>query len=118
VSYDLAVWEACLTSDRATPQEVLDDLWSRYEGTSPQAPSPPLASYLELLLGRFPDEGPAASVESVWAMSGVLGSASGPWVYLTLTYPAARRFLKLFVSEALSRGLACFDPQTGELHQP
>jgi hypothetical protein len=89
VSYDLVVWDGDRSLDHHQAGAVYDDLYERYlESDAVVAPPVPrITAYVEALLARYPDD---ADHGVVRASAPVLEEASGPVVYLTISYRARR----------------------------
>jgi hypothetical protein len=108
MSYDLAVWDGELPrGDEAGA--VFDELYERYLDSEDVIAelSPRIAAYVEALVERYPDN----SADSPWASPPVFDEASGPIVYLTMSYSMAEEVSEYAAALAREHGLVCFDPQ-------
>jgi hypothetical protein len=115
MSYDLAVWDGERPPDDRQAGSVYDELFARYLETDDTVPpSARVVEYVAALLGRYPDD-PGGS--SVWASPPVMDEASGPIVYLVMSYGAAGEVSAYAAALAAGHGLVCFDPQ-GECLRP
>lgn len=83
------------------------------ETGEPVGPSARIRAYVEALVRQYPDEAPTG----VWASSPVIDAASGPIVYLVMTYARAAEVAEFAATLARDHGLICFDPQ-GETLRP
>ncbi|WP_432172957.1 hypothetical protein [Streptomyces sp. Tue6028] len=113
MSYDLAVWDGERPLDNDQACSTYDELYERYldSDDAVMPPTPRIAAYVEALLVRYPDDGDRDVVDVVWASPPVLNEASGPIVYLLMTYGKAVEVSDYAASLAREHGLACFDPQ-------
>lgn len=108
MSYDLAVWDGERPRDEEAGA-VFDDLFERYldsEDGLTEA-SPRIEAYVEALVQRYPDDAPG----SPWASPPVMDEASGPIVYLLVSYSRAEEVSEFAVALAHEHGLVCYDPQ-------
>lgn len=114
MSYDLAVRDGVRPLDDDQAGSVYDELHVRYlesdEVTAP--PTPAIVAYVEALLQRYPDD---IDGDTVWASPPVMDEASGPIVYLVMSYRAPQEVLDHAVSLAHEHGLVCYDPQVARL---
>jgi hypothetical protein len=108
MSYDLAVWGGELPRDEEA-DEVFDELFDRYLDSEDglTEPSPRIEAYVEALAERYPDDVPA----SPWASPPVMDEASGPIVYLLMSYSRAEEVAEYAATLARELGLVCYDPQ-------
>lgn len=115
MSYDLAVWDGDRPIDNHRAGSTYDELYERYlESDDIVVPSEPrIAAYVQALVARYPDD--ERSV--VWASPPVLDEASGPIVYLLMSYGKAEEVSEYAAALAHEHGLICFDPQ-GECLRP
>lgn len=109
MSYDLAVWEGERPLDDAEAGAIYDELYERYLESQDTVvpPSPRIDAYVETLVERYPDDVP----RSPWASPPVIDEASGPIVYLLMTYSRAEDVSAYAAALAREHGLICFDPQ-------
>ncbi|MFD7984723.1 hypothetical protein ACFV4M_15295 [Kitasatospora indigofera] len=116
MSYDLAVWDADRPPDNRQAGSIYDELYVRHLESDDVmvAPAPRIAAYVEALLERYPDD-EARNV--VWASPPVIDEASGPIVYLQMSWGQAGDVSEYAASLAREHGLVCFDPQ-GECLRP
>ena len=93
-----------------------DELYERYVESDDVVvtPAPRIVAYVEALVARYPDD-----VDSgvVWASPPVVEEASGPIVYLLMSYGKAEEVSEYAAALARKHGLVCFDPQ-GECLRP
>ncbi|MET9104102.1 hypothetical protein [Streptomyces antibioticus] len=68
---------------------------------------------MEALVARYPDDDRSI----VWASPPVIEEASGPIVYLLMSYSKAEEVSEYAAELAGEHGLVCFDPQ-GECLRP
>lgn len=110
MSYDLAVWDGERPRDDIQAGSVYDELYERYlesdEGVV--SPAPRIAAYVEALVERYPDE---IDGSVVWTSPPVIDEASGPIVYLLMSFSEAEEVSEYAASLARERGLVCYDPQ-------
>ncbi|MER5905151.1 hypothetical protein ABT150_34575 [Streptomyces mirabilis] len=116
MSYDLAVWDGERPLDNHQAGSAYDELYERHLESDDVVvpPAPRIVAYLEALVARYPEE---ADRSVVWASSPVIDEASGPIVYLLMSYGKAEEVPEYAAALARERGLVCFDPQ-GECLQP
>ncbi|MGW5641098.1 hypothetical protein, partial [Streptomyces sp. NPDC003832] len=116
VSYDLAVWDGDRPLDNRRASLTYDELYERYlESDDVVAPpAPRIVAYVEGLLARYPDD---VEGSVVWASPPVIEEASGPVVYLLISYGKAEEVSEYAAELAREHGLVCFDPQ-GECLRP
>lgn len=114
MSYDLAVWDGDRPIDDRRASVTYDELYARYLESDHVAvpPTPRIVAYVEALVTRYPD---TADHRVVWASPPVAEEASGPIVYLLLTYDDAEEVSGYAAALALEHGLVCFDPQVERL---
>ncbi|MEU0603364.1 hypothetical protein ABZ484_34830 [Streptomyces sp. NPDC006393] len=110
MSYDLAVWDGERPLDNHQAGSVYDQLYARYLESDDVVvpPAPRIVAYVEALVGRYPDD---ADGSVVWASPPVIDEASGPIVYLLMSYSKAEEVSEYVASLAREHGLVCFDPQ-------
>ncbi|KAF3465473.1 hypothetical protein [Streptomyces sp. Tu 3180] len=110
MSYDLAVWDGERPLDDDHAGSVYDELYARYlesdEGVV--SPAPRIAAYVEALVERYPDD---TDRSAVWASPPVIDEASGPIVYLLMSFSKAEEVSEYAASLAREHGLVCYDPQ-------
>ncbi|MFI0960594.1 hypothetical protein ACH4S8_04095 [Streptomyces sp. NPDC021080] len=115
MSYDLAVWDGDRPLDDDQAGSTYDELYERYLESDDVAvpPVPRIRAYVEALVERYPDD----VARSVWASPPVIEEASGPMVYLLMSYSKAEEVSEYAAVLAHEHGLICFDPQ-GECLRP
>lgn len=115
MSYDLAVWDGDRPIDNHRAGSTYDELYERYLESDDVVvpPEPRITAYVQALVARYPDD--ERSV--VWASPPVLDEASGPIVYLLMSYGKAEEVSEYAAALAHEHGLICFDPQ-GECLRP
>ncbi|MFE7033736.1 hypothetical protein ACFU9Y_25810 [Streptomyces sp. NPDC057621] len=93
-----------------------DELYERYLESDDAVvpPTPRIAAYAEALVARCPD---GADGSVVWASPPVIEEASGPIVYLLMSYGKAEEVSGYAATLAREHGLVCFDPQGKCLRQ-
>lgn len=116
VSYDLAVWDGDRPFDNRAASSTYDELYERYLESDDVAvpPAPRIVAYVEALVARYPDD---VDRGVVWASPPVIDEASGPIVYLLMSYSQAEEVSGFAAALAREHGLVCFDPQ-GECLRP
>lgn len=115
MSYDLAVWDGDRPFDNRAAGSTYDELYDRYL-ESDQVVVPPasrIVAYVKALVARYPDDDRSV----VWASPPVIEEASGPIVYLLMSYGQAEEVSEYAAELAREYGLVCFDPQ-GECLRP
>ena len=107
MSYDLAVWEGPAPKSNDEAGSTLDDLYERYLESEDAAvpPNPRVQAYIASLRERYPDD----TDESPWATPSGMDEASGPIVYLLLSYSHADELSEYVSQLARAHGLVCFD---------
>jgi hypothetical protein len=103
VSYDFAIWEG-----DAPTQAAFEDLYERYIEADGQPPTTRIRAFCEALDAQFP--GPQ-SEDSPWAAGGAVDNASGPLVYVAVSYSRADEVGAVASQLAAEHGLVFFDPQ-------
>lgn len=116
VSYDLAVWDGERPPDAHRAGSTYDELYERYLESDDVVvpPAPSIAAYVDALVSRYPDD---VDGSAVWASTPVIDEASGPIVYLVMSYGKAEEVSDYAATLAREHGLVCFDPQ-GECLRP
>ncbi|MFI8389979.1 hypothetical protein [Streptomyces sp. NPDC085540] len=116
MSYDLAVWDGDRPLDDHQAGSTYDELYERYLGADEAVvpPAPSIVAYVEALVARYPDD---VDRRVVWASPPVIEEASGPIVYLLMSYGKAEEVSEYAAALAREHGLVCFDPQ-GECLRP
>ncbi|MFE3329013.1 hydroxymethylbilane synthase [Streptomyces sp. NPDC059176] len=109
VSYDLAVWDGERPLDDDAAGSAFDEMHERYLESEDVAvpPSPRIEAYVNALIERYPED----DRDSPWASPPVIDEASGPIVYLLMSYSRAEEVSEYAASLAREYGLICFDPQ-------
>lgn len=79
-------------------------------------PSARIESHLKALIERYPEDD-QDGYRSTWASPPLIDEASGPMVYLLMSYSQAEEVSECAAQLARSNGLVCFDPQ-GETLRP
>ncbi|MFF8873374.1 hypothetical protein [Streptomyces massasporeus] len=109
MSYDLAVWDGDRPLDNRAASSMYDELYERYlESDDVAPPVPRIVAYVEALVAQYPDD---VHRNVVWASSPVIDEASGPIVYLLMSYSKAEEMSEYAAVLAREHGLVCFDPQ-------
>lgn len=116
MSYDLAVWDGDRPLDNNQAALTYDELYERYLESDDVVvpPAPCITAYVEALVARYPDD---VDCSGVWASPPVIEEASGPIVYLLMSYGKAQEVSEYAAELAREHGLVCFDPQ-GECLRP
>jgi hypothetical protein len=114
VSYDLAVWDGERPPDNHQAGFVYDELYERYLESDDVVvpPTPRIVVYVGALVDRYPDD---IDGSVVWASPPVINDASGPIVYMAMSYSQAEEVSEHAASLAREHGLVCYDPQTESL---
>jgi hypothetical protein len=114
VSYDLAVWDGVRPVGNRQARSTYDELYESYlESDGVVVPAAPrIVAYVEALVARYPD---AVDSGAVWASAPVIEEASGPIVYLLMSYSTADEVSEYAAELAREHGLVCFDPQAERL---
>ncbi|MFC9457436.1 hypothetical protein [Streptomyces sp. NPDC056983] len=109
MSYDLAVWDGDRPLDNHRAGSTYDELYERYLESDDVVvpPEPRITAYVQALVAQYPDD--ERSV--IWASPPVLDEASGPIVYLLMSYGKAEEVSEYAAALAREHGLICFDPQ-------
>ncbi|MFF5523148.1 hypothetical protein [Streptomyces coeruleorubidus] len=115
MSYDLAVWDGDRPFDNRAAGSTYDELYERYLESDDVVvpPAARIVAYVEALVARYPDDDRSV----VWASPPVIEEASGPIVYLLMSYGQAEEVSEYAAELAREHGLVCFDPQ-GECLRP
>ncbi|MGW0886540.1 hypothetical protein [Streptomyces sp. NPDC002671] len=116
MSYDLAVWDGDRPLDNRQAGSTYDELYERYLESDDVVvpPAPRIVAYVEALVARYPDD---ADHSVVRASTPVIDEASGPIVYLLMSYGKAEGVSEYAAALAREHRLVCFDPQ-GECLRP
>ncbi|WP_103508471.1 hypothetical protein [Streptomyces sp. SM13] len=116
MSYDLAVWAGDRPLDNHQAGSTYDELYECYLESDDVVvpPVPDIRAYVEALVARYPDD---IDRSVVWASPPAIDEASGPIVYLLMSYGKAEEVSEYAASLAREHGLICFDPQ-GECLRP
>ncbi|MEU6706223.1 hypothetical protein [Streptomyces wuyuanensis] len=116
MSFDLAVWDGDLPLDDRQAGSTYDELYERYLESDDVVvpPAPRVVAYVEALVARYPDD----DRNGVWASPPVIDEASGPIVYLLMSYAKAEEVSEYAAELARENGLICFDPQGECLRRP
>ncbi|MCY0936929.1 hypothetical protein OTB74_22625 [Streptomyces sp. H34-S4] len=109
MSCDLAVWDGGRPLDDDQAGSTYDELCERYLQSDDVAvpPMPRIVAYVEALIARYPEDDRSV----VWASAPVIEEASGPMVYLLISYGKAQEVGEYAAALAREHGLVCFDPQ-------
>ncbi|MDX3096824.1 hypothetical protein PV417_20080, partial [Streptomyces sp. ME19-03-3] len=110
------VWDGELPPDDHEAGSAYNELYERYLESDDVVipPAPRIVDYVEALLDRYPDD---IDGKMVWASPPVINEASGPIVYLVMSYSEAEEVSEYAASLAREHGLVCYDPQ-GETLRP
>ncbi|KOX37224.1 MULTISPECIES: hypothetical protein [unclassified Streptomyces] len=113
MGYDLAVWSGDRPRDDRRAGSTYDELYERYLESDDVVvpPTPRVTAYVEALVARYPDDDHGV----VWASPPVTEEASGPIVYLLMSFGKAEEVSEYAVGLAREHGLVCFDPQEERL---
>ncbi|WP_405915865.1 hypothetical protein [Streptomyces sp. NBC_00728] len=106
MSYGLAVRDGDRPIDNRQAGSTYDEHYLESDGVV-VPPAPRIMAYVQALVARYPDD--ERSV--VWASPPVLDGASGPIVYLLMSYGKAEEVSEYAAALAREHGLICFDPQ-------
>lgn len=114
MTYDLAVWDGERPPDDQEAGSVPDELFACHLASDDTVvpPEPRIAAYIRALVERYPDDGAG---RGVWASPPVADVASGPMVYLLMSYGAADEVSAYAAALARQHGLVCYDPQAERL---
>nr|WP_019993060.1 MULTISPECIES: hypothetical protein [unclassified Streptomyces] len=109
VSYDLAVWDGERPLNDDAAGSAFDEMYERYLESEDVAvpPFPRIKAYVNALIERYPED----DRDSPWASPPVIDEASGPIVYLLMSYSRAEEVSEYAASLAREYELICFDPQ-------
>ncbi|WP_405784158.1 hypothetical protein OG512_37250 [Streptomyces sp. NBC_01378] len=110
MSYDLAVWDGDRPLDDDQAGSTYDELYERYLESDDVVvpPVPRIVAFVEALTARYPDD---VDRSVVWASTPVIDEASGPIVYLLMSYGKAEEVSEYAAALACAHELICFDPQ-------
>ncbi|MEJ8639661.1 hypothetical protein [Streptomyces sp. MS2.AVA.5] len=116
MTYDLAVWDGDRPLDDRQAGLTYDELYEHYLESDDAVvpPAPHIVAYVKALVARYPDD---VDHSVVWASPPVIEEASGPIVYLLMSYGKAEEVSEYAATLAREHGLVCFDPQ-GECLRP
>ncbi|MER6849818.1 hypothetical protein AB0A81_41350 [Streptomyces flaveolus] len=116
MSYDLAGWDGVRPLDNRQAGSTYDELYERYLESDGVfvPPAPRIVAYVEGLVARYPDD---VDRGEVWASAPVIEEASGPIVYLLMSYSKADEVSEYAAELAREHGLVCFDPQAERLRR-
>lgn len=119
VSYDVAVWVGAAPRSDEDARNGFERRLPFLEDYTPQV-HPALEQFLDDVLERYPDEfaDDAEAEDGIWSMTpmrATVARLNGEAIYLTLTYPGARRALGFLVHRANAHGLVLFDCNRGRL---
>jgi hypothetical protein len=119
VSYDVAVWVGAAPRNDEDARNGFERRLPFLEDDTPQV-HPALDRFLDDALERYPDEfaDDAEAEDGIWSvmpMRDTVARLKGEGIYLTLTYPGARRALEFLVHRANAHGLVLFDCNSGKL---
>ncbi|WP_030775798.1 hypothetical protein [Streptomyces sp. NRRL F-2664] len=116
MSHDLAVWDGDRPVDDRQAGSMYDGFYERYLESDDVVvpPAPRIVAYVDALVARYPDD---VDHNVVWASTPVIDEASGPIVYLVMSYAKAEEVSEYAAELAREHGLVCFDPQ-GECLRP
>ncbi|WP_327187441.1 hypothetical protein [Streptomyces sp. NBC_01334] len=110
----LAVSDRNYVLDDGQAGLAYDELFERYLESDDVVvpPAPRIVAYVEALVARYPDD---SDRSGVWASPPVTDEASGPIVYLLMSYGEAEEVSEYAAALAREHGLVCFDPQEERL---
>ena len=103
------MWDGERPLDDDEAGSVFDELYERYLDSEDAVvpPSRRIEAYVEALVERYPDD----ARDTPWASPPVIDEASGPIVYLLMSYSRAEEVSEYAAALAREHGLICFDPQ-------
>lgn len=115
MSYDLVVWEGQPPADNEEAAVTYDELYEHYLESEERVtlPADRIQTYVQDLVERYPDD----VHDTPWASPPVADEASGPIVYLLMSYSRAEEVSTYAAQLAQQHGLVCYDPQ-GETLRP
>ena len=118
MSYDVAVWVGAAPRSDDDARHEFEQRLPFLGDHSPHV-HPALERFLDDVLERYPDEfsDDAEAENGIWSTSPMRDTVAleGEAIYLTLTYPGARRALAFLVHRANAHGLVVFDCNEGKL---
>ncbi len=121
VSYDIAVWAGAAPRSDHDARHGFERRLPFLDDYSLQV-HPALERFLDDVLERYPDEfaDDAAAENGIWSTSPMRDTVAlqGEAIYLTLTYPGARRALAFLVHRANAHGLVLFDCNRRQIADP
>ncbi|MGY1577280.1 hypothetical protein [Streptomyces sp. MN13] len=105
------MWDSDRPLDNHRVRSTYDKLYERYLESDDVVvpPAPRIVAYVEALVARYPDD---VDRNVVWASPPVIDEASGPIVYLLMSYGKAEEVSEYAAELAREHGLVCFDPQS------
>ncbi|MEU9318242.1 hypothetical protein [Streptomyces sp. NPDC048295] len=109
MSYDLAMWDGDRPLDDGQAGSTYNELYERSLESDDVAvaPVPRIVAFVEALVARYPDN----DCSVVWASPPVIEEASGPMVYLLVSYDKAEEVSEYAAALAREHVLVCFGPQ-------
>lgn len=109
MSYDVTVWEGERPPSNDKAGTVFDELYARYLESENLAvpPTARIKAYAEALVERYPEE----TADGPWVIPPVIDEASGPIIYLLMSYSRAGEVSEYAGQLARDHGLVCFDLQ-------
>ena len=118
MSYDVVVWVGAAPRSDQEARHGFERRLPLLEDYTPQV-HPVLEQFLDDVLERYPDEfaDDAEAEGGIWSTMPMRDTVAleGEAIYLTLTYPGARRALAFLVHRANAHGLVLFDCNRGKL---
>lgn len=120
MSYDIAVWEGDEPSDDRAAEATFNDLYARFIQMGTQLPATPrIAAFIDALLEHWVDlTEEDHENQSPFATGPIRNEASGPMIYLPLSYSRCESVSASAATLAAEHQLVCFDPQQGRLRRP
>ena len=108
MSYDVVVWVGAAPRTDQDARHGFERRLPFLDAYSPQV-HPALEQFLDDVLERYPDD--AEAEDGIWSMTPMRDTVAlhGEAIYLTLTYPGARRAIAFLVHRANAHGLVLFD---------
>jgi hypothetical protein len=114
MSYDLAIWQGDVPSSDKEAARMHGQLYKEYlDSETPSPAVEAISSFVEALTARWPDAG--VGEDTPWAATPLLRGASGPYVYIGISWPSAEVISPQVAEVAAGFGLICFDPQQGSV---
>ncbi|MEU1472817.1 hypothetical protein ABZ434_31955 [Streptomyces sp. NPDC005761] len=104
------LWDGDRSLDNHRAGSTYEELYARFLESDDVVvpPAPRITAYVEAVIARYPDD---VHRSAVWASPPVNDEASGPIVYLLISFGEAEDVSEYAASPAREHGLICFDPQ-------